>query len=118
MEEKGIVLLELSCRTAAELPPPDFSAAPEDTLRSSWKASAAFQPPEYAAGAAGLPPKLRRQSGSSSAAAQLPEYNPFVPHVAVHGLQRVKAQPWLRYPPLRVFTCCECARDVRRSLYD
>ena len=25
MEEKGIALPELSCRTAAELPPPDFS---------------------------------------------------------------------------------------------
>ena len=46
MEEKGIVLRELSCRNAAELPPP---------------------------GAAGLPPKLWRQSagGSSAAVRQL-----------------------------------------------
>ena len=46
MEEKGIALRELSCRNAAELPPPE-----------------------------------------------LPEYNPFLLHVAVrYGLQRVKAR--------------------------
>ena len=53
---------------------------PEDTRRSSRKASAAVQLPDYTTGAAGrlrrrpdcpaslaVPPKLRRQSGSSSA---------------------------------------------------
>ena len=77
-----------------------------DTRRSSRKASAAVQLPEYTAGAAGLlprvgggrtaltaAPKLRRQSGSSGGpAAQLPEYIPFLLHVAFHGLQRVKAK--------------------------
>ncbi|CAL8335985.1 unnamed protein product [Boreogadus saida] len=43
MEAKGIVLRELSCRTAAELPPPEL------------RASAAVQLPEYTAGAAELP---------------------------------------------------------------
>ncbi|CAL8382992.1 unnamed protein product [Boreogadus saida] len=49
MEEKGIVLRELSGRTA--------------TARVNRKTSAAVQLPDTTAGAAGLPPKLRRQSG-------------------------------------------------------
>ncbi|CAL8253622.1 unnamed protein product [Boreogadus saida] len=62
MEEKGIALRELSCRTCRrDLPPPDLpvSAAvqlPGYTRRSSRKASAAVHLPEYTAGAAGLPP--------------------------------------------------------------
>ena len=60
MEEKGIVLRELSSRTAAELTTPELPASatvqlPEYTRRSSRKASAAAQLPEYTAGAAGLP---------------------------------------------------------------
>ncbi|CAL8362695.1 unnamed protein product [Boreogadus saida] len=51
MEEKGILLSELSCRTAAKLPLSDISA-PGGHLRSSRKASAAVQLPEYTAGAA------------------------------------------------------------------
>ncbi|CAL8403918.1 unnamed protein product [Boreogadus saida] len=48
MEEKGIVLQELSCWTCRRAP-------------SSRKASAAVQLPEYTAGAARLPPKLQRR---------------------------------------------------------
>ncbi|CAL8298997.1 unnamed protein product [Boreogadus saida] len=36
--------------------------------------------------------QLRRGELCGSPAAQLPEYNPFLLHVAVHGLQRVKAR--------------------------
>ena len=43
-----------------------------------------------------LRPKLRRQLRrgklGGSSASQLPEYNPFLLHVAVHGPQRVKAK--------------------------
>ncbi|CAL8360933.1 unnamed protein product [Boreogadus saida] len=74
MEEKGILLRELSCRAAAELPAPDLPGLaavqlPEYTRRSSRKASVAVQLPEYTAGAAGLPLKPRRQSGGGSSAA-------------------------------------------------
>ena len=55
MEEKGIVLPELSCRTAAELPPPDCRRS----FGSSLAAVKAVRPP----------PKLRRQSGSPAAPA-------------------------------------------------
>ena len=43
MEAKGIVFPELSCRTAAELPPPDFSAPgePRRSCRTAAEASAA-----------------------------------------------------------------------------
>ncbi|CAL8333908.1 unnamed protein product [Boreogadus saida] len=71
MEEKGIVLRELSCRTAAELPAQELSdyhrssavvrQLLEYTRRSGRKASAAVQLPEYTAGAAGVPQKLRRR---------------------------------------------------------
>ena len=66
MEEKGIALRELSCRTyRRDLPPPDLpvSAAvqlPGHTRLSSRKASAAVHLPEYTAGAAGLPPAAGR----------------------------------------------------------
>ena len=97
MEEKGIVLRELSCRTAAELPAPvlpdcrriaagllpDLPASTAVQLqeyprRSRQKASAAVQFPEYTAGAAGLTPKLRRRPDgfgggrTASTAARLP----------------------------------------------
>ena len=64
MEEKGIVLPELSCRTAAELPQPE--------LLVRWSCHLALAPvqlPEYTTGAAGLQPAaveaLQPQSGHS-----------------------------------------------------
>ncbi|CAL8341455.1 unnamed protein product [Boreogadus saida] len=55
MEEKGIVLRELSCRTAAELPAPELP----DCRRQSC--SAAGSPAVYSG--AELPPKLSGCSG-------------------------------------------------------
>ena len=87
LQEKGIALPELSCRTAAELPPPDFSAPGRHPPE---------QPGSFGGSSApGVQCRVRRQSGSSggwSSAAQLPEYNPFLLHVGVLGLQRVKAK--------------------------
>jgi hypothetical protein len=100
-----------------------------DTRRSSRKASAAVQLPEYTAGAAGLlprvgggrtaltaAPKLRRQSGSPAAPAvrQLSYRSTFPFSSMLHFMDfresRPKflspnsSQPWPKYPPLQVFT--------------
>ena len=99
MEKKGIVLPELSCRAAAELPPPDFSApgGPLPEQPESFGGSSA--PGVYrscrtvsgrtASTAARLQLKLRRQTGSSggagNSASQLPEYNPFLFHLFRRG---------------------------------
>ena len=115
MEEKGIVLRELSCRTAAELPAPVLPAcrrAPPAGPASFGVSSApGVHPPELpesfggrsapgvhcrscrnAAEASAAVRQLRRGELGGSSAFQLPEYNPFLLHVAVHGLQRVKAR--------------------------
>ena len=114
MEKNGIVLLELSCRTAAELPPPDLTAPgghPPEQLESFGGSSApgVHRRAEYTAGRS-TPPggvhrradgfnggrtvvrQLRRGELGGSPAAQLPEYNPFLLHVPVLGLQRVEAK--------------------------
>ena len=75
MEEKGIVLPELSCRTAAELPQPDFSAPgghPPEQVESFGRSSA---------------PGVHHRSGSSALGVQS-----LSPPCWVHGLQRVKAK--------------------------
>ncbi|CAL8251418.1 unnamed protein product [Boreogadus saida] len=98
MEEKGIVLQELSCRTAAKLPPPDcrrsFGGRRRQTqLPAAAEASAAVRQCTPGAelrpklfGCSGgctpgaeLPPKLAGPAGvglGGSLAAQLREYNP------------------------------------------
>ena len=53
MEEKGIVLQELSCRTAAKLPPPDCRRSFSGSM-AAVKAVKAVRPPS----------KLRQQSAS------------------------------------------------------
>ena len=83
---------ELICRTGTDLPPPDCP-------RSFGSSSAPGVHPRSCRTAAGRlrrrQSKLRRQSGSSgagSSAAQLPECNPFLLHVAIDALQRFMAK--------------------------
>ncbi|CAL8251335.1 unnamed protein product [Boreogadus saida] len=102
MEEKGIVLPELSCRTAAELPLPDFSAPgghpPEKPGKLRWQFSSQSTPPELPdchrsfCGGRTASAAVRREELGGIPAAQLPEYNPFLLHVTVHGFQRNKAK--------------------------
>ncbi|CAL8361436.1 unnamed protein product [Boreogadus saida] len=73
MEEKGIVLRELGCRTAAELPPPEL---PDCRRATPTGAPPTGAPPTGAppTGAPGVPPlDLQQESGggSSSAVRQL-----------------------------------------------
>ena len=75
MEEKGIVLRELSCRTTTKLPPPDLPALAavqllEYTRRSSRVASTAVQLPEYTRRSSRW---LRRQFSSRSTSPELPD---------------------------------------------
>ncbi|CAL8274424.1 unnamed protein product [Boreogadus saida] len=73
MDEKGIALRELSCRTAAELPAPELP----DCGRSFGGT----------AGSAGLPPSKLfgcHRSFGGCPAAQLRDYKPFLLHV--HGV--------------------------------
>jgi hypothetical protein len=94
-----------------------------------WKKSVC----RTAAEAAGLPLKLRRQSGSSSAGslaagspAQLLGYNPFLTNVTVHGLQRVKAKvPFSQFfltiaeisPTTSLYLLWKCQRRQTQSLW-
>ena len=102
MEEKGIVLPELSRWTAAELTPPDFTAPgrhPPEQLESFGGSSAPGvhrrSCPSAAARWLRQRPDCRRCFGCP--AAPLPEYNPFRLHVAVRGHQRVQGGVQ-RYP--------------------
>ena len=100
MEEKRIVLPELSCRTAPELPLPAAVEAVRPPAVRRCTPGAELRPKLSGcsggcAPGAELPPKLAGPAGvglGGSPAAQLLEYNPFLLHVAVHGLQRVKAK--------------------------
>ncbi|CAL8388071.1 unnamed protein product [Boreogadus saida] len=111
-----------SCRTATErlrrqqpgssgggLPP----SSPRRSCRTATEASAAVR-------------QLRRGELGGSPAAQLPEYNPFLLHVAVHGLQRVKAKvPFPQFfstmaeitPTTSLYLLWKCQR-LRHHLYD
>ncbi|CAL8321400.1 unnamed protein product [Boreogadus saida] len=98
--------VERDCTPGAELldchqATPAGAARPPELLVcwSCHLASAPVQLPEYSSGAAGLRPdgfdgSRQLWSGElrGSPAAQLPEYNPFLLHVAVHGLQKVNAK--------------------------
>ena len=68
MEKKGIVLPELSCRTASELTPPDFSAPggnpPEQP--ESFSSSSAYQFGISAPGVQSLSPPFRGSWTSES----------------------------------------------------
>ena len=98
MEEKGIVLSELSCRTAAELPPPDCCrsfggssgwctpgaelprAAPRRSCGTTAEALAAVQLPEY----------IRRSCGTAAEASAAVRWgelgdSPFLLHVVVQN---------------------------------
>jgi hypothetical protein len=107
---------------------PDWRPDGFDGGQTAAEASAAVRQSGSSAGAAEASlavRQLRRGELGGSSAFQLPEYNPFLLHVAVHGLQRVKARvPFPQFfstmaeISLRVFTCCESARDIRSSLYD
>ena len=112
---------------------PAGAARPPELLVcwSCHLASVQVQLPEYTARAAGLRPdgfdggrQLRRGELGGTPAAQPPEYNPFLLHVAVHGLQRVNAEvPSPQFfssmaeisPTTSLFTCGS-TRDVRQSL--
>jgi hypothetical protein len=106
MEEKGIVFPELSCRTAAELPPPDFSAPggghplekPESFSVSSAPGvhrRSCLTTGGRTASTAAVRQLLRGELGGIPPA-QLREYNPFRLHVTVHGLQ---SQGQSSFPP-------------------
>jgi hypothetical protein len=70
--------------------------------------------------------QLRRGELGGSSAAQLLEYNPFLLHVAVHGIQRVKAKvPFPQFfstmaeisPTASLYLLWKCQRR-QPSLYD
>ena len=89
MEEKGIVLRELSCRTAAELPAQELS---DFRLASAPGVHVPERPESFGGGrtastAAGLPPKLR-QPGSPEA--PLREYNLYPPYLLLRQLRQGK----------------------------
>ncbi|CAL8254346.1 unnamed protein product [Boreogadus saida] len=98
--------VERDCTPGVELPdcrratPAGAARPPELLVRSSCHlASAPVQLPEYTARAARLRPEgfdggrqLRHGELGGSRAAQLPECNPFLLHVAVHGHQGVNAR--------------------------
>jgi hypothetical protein len=121
------------CRTVAELHPPElrdcrqsFSGSPEEeTWRRkgfysrSW---AAGLPPSYPRRTCQLPEDTSWSSRKALAAVQLPEYgNPAA--VEAGGSPAAQARVARRQfgssaPLIQSLTCCERARDVRRSICD
>ena len=85
MEEKGIVLRELSCRTAAELSPPDLPDC-RKTRRSFSGSLASGVHRRSCRTAAEALAAVRSGELGGSPAAQLREYNPFLLHVSSSGL--------------------------------
>ena len=95
MEKKGIVLRELRCRTAAELPAPElpdcrrsFSGSPAALAVYCGVLRALNYRQSFPASPAGVLRELNSLSGvdGGSPAAQLQEYNPFLLLVPSSGL--------------------------------